>query len=583
MLRGDWVVPTFNSQLRSDKPVLTYWLMLASYSLLGVTEFAARLPSALLAVGTSLMVYHLGRRLFRPEVGLWAGLIMATNVWFGVVGRAATPDSTLIFCTTAALLAYVIGTARSASFNLQPPSFAAALPRSWWGFAAMYAAMGLAVLAKGPIGVAAPVAAIGLFVLFSRPAAIRIPRPEFATLVGKSRYLISVVWLRFKQCVADLPAATWAMRPLTLACVVLAIALPWYVLVGIRTDGQWLTGFFWRHNVERFMAPMEGHRGSIFYHPLMLFPCFFPWSLFLPAALIGLVQRIRRQEPDAASCRLIATWAGVWIGVFSLAGTKLPNYVLPAYPALAMMTGLWIADWVASPAKNVARRGIATVWWIMVLAGVGIGVGLWVAGPRLMPGAERFCWIGTILVAGAIANWWFQRRHAPGWSAASIVVSSAALLATIQLIAAPPISRQQNGPLVGEIVHRAGTESTRVGMFRLHAPGIVYYVNQEVEEVATSDGSRPDPDKVRWFLNTDRSLMGSHPQTNAYMRGYFAHNPVLVTDNEGYKLLQPMLPADVGVIDRQRHFGRKDEVIVIGRQPFSDTATAAASTGSTVK
>ena len=66
--RGDWIVPTFNLKLRTDKPVLLYWLMRGSYSLFGATEFAARLPSALLAIGTSLLTYHLGRRLFRPEV-----------------------------------------------------------------------------------------------------------------------------------------------------------------------------------------------------------------------------------------------------------------------------------------------------------------------------------------------------------------------------------------------------------------------------------------------------------------------------------------------------------------------------------
>jgi 4-amino-4-deoxy-L-arabinose transferase-like glycosyltransferase len=107
LARGDWIVPTFNSELRTDKPALLYWLMMGSYSLFGATEFAARFPSALLAVGTALMTYHLGRLLFRPQVGLWAGMIMATNLMFAVSARAATPDSTLIFFTTLALLIYV--------------------------------------------------------------------------------------------------------------------------------------------------------------------------------------------------------------------------------------------------------------------------------------------------------------------------------------------------------------------------------------------------------------------------------------------------------------------------------------------
>ena len=89
MHRGDLIVPTFNGHLWTDKPVLLYWMMMGSFSLFGATEFAARFPCALLAIGTALMTYHLGRRLFRPQVGLWAGLIVATTASFAVVGRAA--------------------------------------------------------------------------------------------------------------------------------------------------------------------------------------------------------------------------------------------------------------------------------------------------------------------------------------------------------------------------------------------------------------------------------------------------------------------------------------------------------------
>ena len=174
LVRGDWVVPTFNFRLRPDKPALFYWLAMVSYQLLGTTEFAARFPSALLAVGTSLATYHLGRRLFRPEVGLWAGLAMATNLMFAMVGRAATPDSTLIFCTTMALLAFVVGgtwargerRAGQGAEERERSRFREIVPRAWWSFVLMCAAMGLAVLAKGPVGVVLPVAAIGGFVLF---------------------------------------------------------------------------------------------------------------------------------------------------------------------------------------------------------------------------------------------------------------------------------------------------------------------------------------------------------------------------------------------------------------------------------
>src|SRR4029450_2619828 len=100
LLRNDWVVPTFNGELRAHKPVLLYWCIMASYSALEVNELAARLPSALCSIASSLCVYLMGRRLFGPQAGVWAGIALATSLMFVVAGRAATPDALLIFCTT---------------------------------------------------------------------------------------------------------------------------------------------------------------------------------------------------------------------------------------------------------------------------------------------------------------------------------------------------------------------------------------------------------------------------------------------------------------------------------------------------
>src|SRR5688572_29891695 len=105
--RHDWIVPTFNGELRTHKPVLTYWLMMSSYVVFGVSEFAARFWSTALGVGTILCTYHLGRRLFNPTAGLWAALALTPALMFNVASRAATPDAPLIFCVTATLAAYV--------------------------------------------------------------------------------------------------------------------------------------------------------------------------------------------------------------------------------------------------------------------------------------------------------------------------------------------------------------------------------------------------------------------------------------------------------------------------------------------
>ena len=115
--RGDWVVPMFNGHLFPEKPPLMFWLMIAGFEILGQSEFAARFFSAVLGVGTALVTYHLGRLLFNPRVGLWAGLITASSIIFTVSARAATVDSALVFVSTLALLCFV------AAFRVQGSGF----------------------------------------------------------------------------------------------------------------------------------------------------------------------------------------------------------------------------------------------------------------------------------------------------------------------------------------------------------------------------------------------------------------------------------------------------------------------------
>ncbi|HEY2147801.1 MAG TPA: glycosyltransferase family 39 protein, partial [Pirellulales bacterium] len=265
MARGDWVVPTFNGEPWLEKPVLVYWLMIGSFRLFGPTEFAARFPSAVFAIGTALLTYRLGRRLFRPQVGFWAALILLSSLMFVVIARAATLDSTLIFCTTLSAWAYVRAMPESfwserrrptrtrrasegdlrkndssslalrASVELESRErlarFRAVLPRSWWSFATMYAPLGLAVMVKGPLGVLLPIAGFGMFVWISgscRPVDdVKSPDKSGDDQDDlRQRFLRSArrIRRRLAAMAADFPAATWAMRPLTLAAIVLAIA-----------------------------------------------------------------------------------------------------------------------------------------------------------------------------------------------------------------------------------------------------------------------------------------------------------------------------------------------------------------------
>ena len=399
---GDWVVPTFNGRLRVEKPALVNWLHLAGFAVAGVNETGARLGSALLTVATCLLVWRIGTAAFRPAVGCWAGVAMATCLWTGVGGRAATPDAPLVFFTTLALWLFV----RAARV---PPASGpgwrdAPVRLSAGAAAAIGAACGLAVLTKGPVGVVPPLAAFGLFAWWQAlldPARCG-PLPTRAA--------------------AALAAACRGVRPLVILGAAAAVATPWYAAVALRTDGEWLRGFFLIHNVGRFTAPMEGHAGSpLLYYPAVVLVGMFPWSM--AAALIGgHAIRSARTGTDGVAVRLLACWAAAWIVPFSLAATKLPGYVWPAYPALALLTGLFFADWARLPAPTT-DRWMRLAWVLLGAAGVALAVGLPLVARRFAPGGEWLGLIGIVPLVGAALAWACQSLH-------SRLAASAALAAT---------------------------------------------------------------------------------------------------------------------------------------------------------
>src|SRR5262245_31493483 len=361
---NNWVVPIFNGELRAHKPVLLYWCIMTSYLGLGVSEFSARLPSALCAIGTVICVYRMGRRLFGPQAGAWAAIALATSLMFVVAGRAATPDSLLIFCTSLAMMIYVCGTFRprfdTTPLDVPPQPIAPGhyFPQHWPTAVAIYAAMGLGVLAKGPVGLILPTAVIGMFLLIMRlPARSALQALPY-------RILSPFQPLHFLR-------TCWSMRPLTAIFAAVAVALPWYWAVGLATDGEFLRTFFFEHNLGRATGTMENHSGTIFFYPLAILVGFFPWSVFALPLAIDTVLQLRRRVHFHPGYLLAVCWIGVYVIIFSIARTKLPSYVTPCYPALALLAGDYIDRWGRQSAA-VAGRWLLAAFTSLSVVGIGI-------------------------------------------------------------------------------------------------------------------------------------------------------------------------------------------------------------------
>lgn len=444
---GNWVVPTFNYKLREDKPALLYWLQMAGYELLGVNETAARLPSALAALVTALATYELGRRLFGATAGVIGAGVLVTSV--GLLGAAhfANPDALLVAFTTLALALWWHDFATGG--------------RGWP--VGVGAACGLGVLAKGPIGVLLPVAVILLFLLWQR----------------RLRWLLDVrlfgLWLAFAL-----------------------VAVPWYALVATETKGAWLRGFLQRHHADRVTTALEGHGGPVFYYVLVLLAGLGPWAIFAaPAAWQA--WRAARQADDTtarAAVRFLAAWFLVVFVTFSLVRTKLPNYILPCYPAAALLIGHFLDRW---------RRGEAAVpaWLLRVglaclaLAGVAVAGGMVVASGavevramrgRAYPELLAWAWLGAVLLAGAAAALALHRRGRRGAMIAAVAATAGLFLAPVaawgvEAVEAHKAPRALAAMLPADHLRR----EVRVAAWGYFQPSLVFYCRREVARPANVD------------------------------------------------------------------------------------------------
>lgn len=540
MQRGDWVVPVFNAELRAHKPVLLYWFIMSAYDVFGVNEFAARFWSAALAVGTALATYGIGRRLFGADVGLWSGIILASSLMFVMAGRIATPDSVLIFFSTAALLVYVLG-----AF----PGDGSYFPRRWTTVAAMYGLMGLAVLAKGPVGAVLPTAVIGMFLLIVRLSEMARPAglPVWRWWVLRCLRPFAP-WHFLRTC--------WSMRPLTAVAVVLAVAGPWYAWVGWRTDGEFLRVFLWDHNVGRAAHSLEGHAGGPWFYPVAILVGFFPWSVFAAPVIADVTALVRKKTPWATAGLFAVCWIGVYVVLFSLAGTKLPSYVTPCYPALAILTACFIQHWTHGAAAGW-RRWPAAV--IVTLGGVGLVMlaAIPFAARQLLPGETPLAGVGLIPLTGALVAFFFQRRQCFPQAACSVAVTAVAFTTALFGWAAMRVDRHQQNHVLWAAINRAGG-TPRIGAFGRLEPTWIFYGGRPIEELRL-DAPLPESSRAGTWKPKP-----CPPAAEFFGLG---QDRFIITTDRCWDQLRAVLPPQAAVLAECPLFLRRERLLLVGTSP----------------
>ncbi|MBI2999079.1 MAG: glycosyltransferase family 39 protein [Deltaproteobacteria bacterium] len=435
LARGEWLIPTINGDLYTDKPILYFWwVLLVSKLLGGVSEWSVRLPSALSAVGLVLTTYALGRDLLGPRQGFLGAVVLATAARVVWEGRWAHTDMPFTFFFTLALYFWARVIFRVGS------------PKELW---VAYALMGLATLTKGLIGVVLP----GLILL---------------SFVAARRQWRSILEWR-------IPSG---------AGIFLLVVLPWFVQVSWATEGRWLKEFILVHHIQRYTAG-AGHEQPFYYY-LLNFPAdFLPWTFFLlPAIAASLRARSVVREPMPLFLWL---WFGVIFVFFSLSDTKRALYLLPLFPPAALGIGCYFAGLErGSRVEGALYRWAAHLLFnLLWIAGLSLPVAVWVFQPgalwlSLLPAAAM---VGGGLV-GLVAV--LRRRPALVFFSAAFTVLLTMLFASLWIF--PFLDQYKSPKGFAREVKRRVPPSEPLFVYADTMNDFNFYADREVIPVVSSPG-----------------------------------------------------------------------------------------------
>lgn len=410
MLRsGDFLTPVFRGEIWFCHPPLYFWLTALAGSLIGWSEFTLRIWPALFGVAGVVLAYFWGAGLWDRRAGIWSALILATSLEYFSISHLGLLDSMFAFFLSASLLGLYLGYARHDR------------KASFWGLAAAGAAM----LAKGPLGLVYP-------------------------------FMVLVPFLALRRELGRLKEIPWLWGGLT----ALGLGGFWYIIESVQYGNKFIEPVFDVFTMERVFTPVMLHGGPLYYYLPVICLGFFPWIGLLPR---GLVRAWKcRQKPEYL---WLLVWSGITFFFFTLAQTKLPNYVLSLFPALALMVARsWDPGSGAGPGEEAPGR---SSWnWALgaVLAVVGLlaaGV-LWFGLSRYPHELRSFGWVLAVFlgVPGlgiALALWAANRpsRIFPG-PLAVLAATAVAFQLGLMLVVFPateafktsrPLARTLNGNL----------------------------------------------------------------------------------------------------------------------------------------
>ncbi|MDO8292415.1 MAG: glycosyltransferase family 39 protein [Gallionella sp.] len=404
VVSGDWVTPRLNELKYFEKPPLQYWATATAYTLFGEHQWTSRLWAGLTGFAGILLVWFAGLRLFGREAAGYAALLLSSSLLYVLMAHINTLDMGVTFFITLGILGLLLGQAQ-----------ADVKKRRNWMLVA-WAGLALAVLSKGLMGLVLPGAALFIYCVVQR---------DFGVLKR--------------------------MHWLPGLAVFFVITVPWFVLV-MKANPEFFERFFIYEHYTRFTTKTHGrYQPWYFFIPILLAGAL-PWTVLMFDSMFRTLRSSGLPDKTFNTQRFLLIWAVFIYVFFSVSGSKLPSYLLPMFPALALLMGKRIAEmrgrvlfWQIAPAIPVA----------LLLLGLALNVGKFADTPNQI---ELYPHYGPWLVVTALASLtglfagmlllWREKKPV----AVVVLALSALLSAQIGLSGYETVARERSAKHIAEAI-----------------------------------------------------------------------------------------------------------------------------------
>ncbi|WP_416177753.1 ArnT family glycosyltransferase [Dialister sp.] len=407
----DWISPRIYGDFWYDKPPLFYWLEAVSFSIFGVSTWAARLPSVLLGALTPVYLYLASRRLIGEKAALRGAFICASSLEIIVLARSSVTDTLLTLTLTAALLSFLRK-----------------------DYVIAYIACGLALLTKGPIGFGFPALIVGLWMIFTKRFTLE--------------NVMALKWY-------------WGIP---LACLV---GLPWYIDMAMIHGNAFIDTFLGYHNITRFVSPEHAGQNHYWLYLVVVLVGFYPWVGTIP----GLFRRAKTWMKDRNASYFLV-WTLFIFLFFSFSSTQLFSYILPLFPPLSLLAGMYITD--CEKSGHIPKTFLLghVIFGLLIAGAIAFVPFIPAGGPAVRYGAALFMAAISLLAAERLKS---GRIH--GFFVSQALLMVGFVFSIWCLFAAPVSSLFTSKAIAEELVHTKTDSSIPLYIDTFYRPSIAFYTD----------------------------------------------------------------------------------------------------------